>query len=86
MISIDRTCVVRFMCTASLALAALAGAVAAQAAEPIKIGVIAESQSVAGSSIAPAAKLAADEINAKGGLLGGRMLELLQRASKNLAA
>ena len=42
----------------------------ARAADPIKIGVIAEAQAVAGSSIAPAAQLAADEINAKGGVDG----------------
>ena len=35
---------------------------------PIRIGVIAEAQAVAGSSIPSAAQLAADEINAKGGL------------------
>jgi branched-chain amino acid transport system substrate-binding protein len=33
---------------------------------PIRIGVIAEAQAVAGSSIPQAAKLAGDEINAKG--------------------
>jgi branched-chain amino acid transport system substrate-binding protein len=48
----------------------------ALAADPIKIGVIAEAQSVAGSSIAPAAQLAADEINAKGGV-DGRKVEIV---------
>jgi branched-chain amino acid transport system substrate-binding protein len=59
---------------APLALGALCSQ--AGAAEPIKIGVIAEVQSVAGSSLAPAAQLAADEINAKGGV-DGRMIEIV---------
>jgi branched-chain amino acid transport system substrate-binding protein len=45
-------------------------------ADPIKIGVIAEAQAVAGSSIGPAAQLAADEINAKGGI-DGRKIEIV---------
>ncbi|MGJ4900140.1 ABC transporter substrate-binding protein [Bradyrhizobium sp. HKCCYLS2058] len=49
---------------------------AAMAADPIKIGVIAEAQAVAGSSIAPAAQLAAEEINAKGGV-DGRKIEIV---------
>ncbi len=43
---------------------------------PIKIGVIAEAQAVAGSSIPQAAELAADEINAKGGV-DGRKIEIV---------
>jgi len=46
------------------------------AADPIKIGVIAESQAIAGASIPQAAQLAADEINAKGGV-DGRKIELV---------
>jgi branched-chain amino acid transport system substrate-binding protein len=42
----------------------------------IKIGVIAEAQAVAGSSIPQAAQLAADEINAKGGV-DGRKIEIV---------
>jgi branched-chain amino acid transport system substrate-binding protein len=42
----------------------------AQAADPIKIGVIAEAQAIAGASIPQAAQMAADEINAKGGVDG----------------
>jgi branched-chain amino acid transport system substrate-binding protein len=49
---------------------------AAFAADPIKIGVISEAQAVAGSSIAPAAQLAAEEINAKGGV-DGRKIEIV---------
>jgi branched-chain amino acid transport system substrate-binding protein len=48
----------------------------AQDQGPIKIGVIAEAQAVAGSSIPFAAQLAADEINAKGGV-DGRKVEIV---------
>jgi branched-chain amino acid transport system substrate-binding protein len=48
----------------------------AQAAEPIKIGVIAEAQAIAGASIPQAAQMAADEINAKGGV-DGRKIEIV---------
>jgi branched-chain amino acid transport system substrate-binding protein len=46
------------------------------AADPIKIGVIAEAQAIAGASIPQAAQMAADEINAKGGV-DGRMIEIV---------
>ena len=60
-----------------VALAALASPGAAGADEAaIRIGVIAENQAVAGSSIPLAAKLAADEINAKGGVKG-RKIEIV---------
>ena len=49
---------------------------AANAAEPIKIGVIAEAQAIAGASIPQAAQMAADEINAKGGV-DGRKIEIV---------
>jgi branched-chain amino acid transport system substrate-binding protein len=61
--------------TAAACLVALAPA-AARAADPIRIGVIAEAQAVAGSSIGPAAQLAAEEINAKGGV-NGRKIEVV---------
>ena len=71
---------------AALAPLALAVSVsAAQAADPIKIGVIAEAQSVAGSSIQPAAQLAAEEINAKGGV-DGRMIEIVNYDDHSSAA
>src|SRR3954454_3487938 len=59
----------------SIASACLAALVPtfALAADPIKIAVISEAQAVAGSSIAPAAQLAADEINAKGGVNGRKI-------------
>jgi branched-chain amino acid transport system substrate-binding protein len=64
--------------TASAALVALAFATpaSAQSNEPIKIGVIAEATAVAGSSIPQAAQLAADEINAAGGV-DGRKIEIV---------
>src|SRR6478752_5701437 len=46
------------------------------AAEPIKIGVIAEAQAIAGASIPQAAQMAADEINANGGV-DGRKIEIV---------
>ncbi|QPF88076.1 ABC transporter substrate-binding protein [Bradyrhizobium genosp. L] len=64
----------------------LAGAVAlglvaaapggALAADTLKIGVIAEAQAIAGASIPQAAQMAADEINAKGGI-DGRKIEIV---------
>jgi branched-chain amino acid transport system substrate-binding protein len=62
---------------ASLALScASPQAAGADDAAPIKIGVIAEAQAVAGSSIPQAAQIAADEINAKGGV-DGRKIEIV---------
>src|ERR1700723_1543046 len=54
----------------------LAASGPALAADPIKIGVIAEAQAIAGASIPQAAQLAADEINAKGGV-DGRNIEIV---------
>jgi branched-chain amino acid transport system substrate-binding protein len=48
----------------------------AQEKTPIKIGIIAEAQAVAGSSIPQAAQIAADEINAQGGI-DGRKIEIV---------
>ena len=59
------------------AAAFVLGAGSAFAADPIKIGVIAEAQAIAGASIPQAAQLAADEINAAGGILG-RKLEIIE--------
>src|SRR5271170_1686217 len=55
---------------------AIAAPAYAQSKDPIKIGVIAEAQAVAGSSIPQAAQLAADEINAAGGV-NGRKIEII---------
>ena len=49
---------------------------AALAADPLRIGAIAEAQAIAGASIPQAAQLAADEINAKGGV-DGRKIEII---------
>jgi branched-chain amino acid transport system substrate-binding protein len=62
---------------AGILAAALFGSPAqAEEKPPIKIGVIAEAQSVAGSSIPQAAQIAADEINAEGGV-DGRKIEIV---------
>src|SRR6202020_1103761 len=58
------------------ALGLLATSGPALAADPIKIGVIAEAQAIAGASIPQAAQMAADEINAKGGV-DGRKIEII---------
>jgi len=71
---------------ARLILAAAAAAVltfgSAQAADPIKIGHVAAlsgGSAQSGEAITRGLGVAIDEINAKGGLLGGRKLELVQR-------
>ncbi len=69
---------------AFLALA-LATPTYAQTQDPIKIGVIAEAQAVAGSSIPKAAQLAADEINAAGGV-NGRRIEIISYDNHSSAA
>jgi branched-chain amino acid transport system substrate-binding protein len=58
------------------ALGLLSGLNPALAADPIKIGVIAEAQAIAGASIPQAAQMAADEINAAGGV-DGRKIEIV---------
>src|ERR1700761_629817 len=70
--------------TATTALVAF-GAVApasAQSSDPIKIGVIAEVQSIAGAATPGGAQIAADEINAKGGILG-RKIEIVSYDNKS---
>ena len=65
-----------------LAFLALVAAIPAFAQEPIKIGLVTalSGQSArAGEAITRGLQVAIDEINAKGGLLGGRKLELLRR-------
>lgn len=72
----------------ALALSALVGgSVAGHAAdrEPIRIGVIAEASSIVGASIPNAAQLAADEINAKGGV-NGRKIEIVAYDNHNSSA
>jgi branched-chain amino acid transport system substrate-binding protein len=57
----------------------------AQAAEPIKIGVIGEESSVAGASITKAAVMAADDVNAHGGI-NGRKIEVIAYDDHSSAA
>jgi branched-chain amino acid transport system substrate-binding protein len=61
---------------AGLALALLALPASAQSTDPIKIGVIGEESSVAGASLTRAAVMAADDINAHGGV-SGRKIEVI---------
>src|SRR6202012_57504 len=66
---------------AGIALGSLVGR-RAMAADTIKVGLVAalSGQSAkSGEGITRGLKIAIDEINAKGGLLGGRMLELVRR-------
>jgi branched-chain amino acid transport system substrate-binding protein len=58
------------------AIGLLATAGGALGADTLKIGVIAEAQAIAGASIPQAAQMAADEINAKGGV-DGRKIEIV---------
>ncbi len=67
------------------ALAVLALPVAAAAADPIKIGIIAENSAISGIAIPNGAQIAADEINAKGGI-DGRKIELVAYDDHNSAA
>src|SRR5207302_4241455 len=72
---------VRFFLNAAIVAAALAVG-PAQAADPIKIGHVAAlsgASAQSGEAITRGLQVAIDEINAKGGLLGGRKLELVQR-------
>ncbi len=57
----------------------------AQSDGPIKIGVIAEVQSIAGAATPGGAQIAADEINAKGGV-NGRKIEIVSYDNKSSSA
>src|SRR5580692_12247946 len=61
---------------AGLTLALSALPASAQSTDPIKIGVIGEESSVAGASLTKAAVMAADDINARGGV-NGRKIEII---------
>lgn len=72
-----RTLLAAALCTAGLALH-----LPATAADPIKIGLVTAlsgQSALAGEAITRGLAVAIDEINAKGGLLGGRKLELVRR-------
>ncbi len=57
----------------------------ARAADPIKFGVIAEASSIVGQSIPKAAQMAADEINAAGGINGSK-IEIITYDDHNSAS
>ena len=73
--------------TATTALVAFGAAspALAQSSDPIKIGVIAEVQSIAGAATPGGAQIAADEINARGGVLG-RRIEIVTYDNKSSSA
>src|SRR5580704_1451775 len=74
------------MATAAFGVAACSGSPAsAESREPIKIGVIAEIQSIAGAATPGGAQIAADEINAKGGV-DGRKIEIVSYDNKSSSA
>ena len=83
--SISRTASMLLSAGAAIAALTLATPGHAQSTGPIKIGVIAEAQSVAGSSIPQAAQMAADEINAAGGV-NGRKIEIITYDNHSSAA
>lgn len=70
---------------AAVVVAGLAAPAYAQTGEPIRIGVIAEIQSIAGASTPGGAQIAADEINAKGGV-DGRKIEIISYDNKSSSA
>ena len=64
---------------------ALCLAAPAQSSDPIKIGVIDEVQSIAGAATPNGAQIVADEISAKGGVLG-RKSEIVTYDNKSSSA
>jgi branched-chain amino acid transport system substrate-binding protein len=76
-----------FLTTTALAAIACGAASpsSAQSSDPIKIGVIAEVQSIAGAATPGGAQIAADEINAKGGI-NGRKIEIVSYDNKSSSA
>src|ERR1700748_1639102 len=73
------------MATSALVAAAVTSPASAQSSDPIKIGVIAEVQSIAGAATPGGAQIAADEINAKGGIMG-RKIEIVTYDNKSSSA
>jgi branched-chain amino acid transport system substrate-binding protein len=84
MVKLEKRSLVAALGVSAVALA-LATPGCAQDSNTFKIGVIAEVQAVAGSSIPQAAQLAADEINAKGGV-NGKKIELVTYDNHSSAA
>jgi branched-chain amino acid transport system substrate-binding protein len=83
--NLQRSAALIAVCASATFTVAFATSVHAQSRDPIKIGVIAEAQAVAGSSIPQAAQLAADEINAKGSI-DGRKIEIVSYDDHSSAA
>ncbi|HYP84703.1 ABC transporter substrate-binding protein [Variovorax sp.] len=72
----------RTLLSSAIALAAAALSGTALAADTIKIGLVTAlsgQSALAGEAISRGMQVAIDEVNAKGGLLGGRKLELVRR-------
>ncbi|KAF7598517.1 MAG: ethanolamine utilization protein EutN [Candidatus Dactylopiibacterium carminicum] len=72
----------RTFLSAAMAVAASLALPCAMAAEPIKIGLVTAlsgQSALAGEAITRGLTVAIDEVNAKGGLLGGRKLQLVRR-------
>lgn len=72
----------RTVLAAAMAAASCSLLPAAHAAEPIKIGLVTAlsgQSALAGEAITRGLTVAIDEVNARGGLLGGRKLELVRR-------
>jgi branched-chain amino acid transport system substrate-binding protein len=75
-----------WLLTGAVSAAALSPVAAfAQSSEPIKIGVIGEESSVAGASLTKSAAMAADDINAHGGV-NGRKVEVITYDDHSSAA
>jgi branched-chain amino acid transport system substrate-binding protein len=75
----------RFAAAAIASLGMLSFTPEARAADPIRIGVIAEGSAIGGAAILNASRIAADEINAAGGV-NGRKIELFEYDNHNSAA
>ena len=73
------------LATAATTAVAVALALPARAADPIKIGIIAENSAISGIAIPNAAQVAIDEINAAGGV-DGRPLQMVAYDDHNSAA
>lgn len=83
--SMMRKARLRLLGCAILAVALSPPGASAQTAEPIKIGVIGEESSVAGASLTKAAAMAAEDINARGGV-NGRPIEVITYDDHSSAA
>jgi branched-chain amino acid transport system substrate-binding protein len=83
--NLQRSAALIAVCASATFTVAFATSADAQSQDPIKIGVIAEAQAVAGSSIPQAAQLAADQINAAGGV-NGRQVEIISYDDHSSAA